>query len=279
MIYIGNHLSASKGFYAMGKMALKLGGDTFAFFTRNPRGGKAKGLDEEDIRKLRELMEEHHFGKLVAHAPYTLNLCSAKEDVRTFARETIADDLRRMEYLPGNYYNFHPGSHVGQGADQGIAMIAEVLNETLRPEQKTTVLLETMAGKGSEVGRTFEELRQILDRVDCADRMGVCLDTCHVWDGGYDIVGGLDGVLRKFDEIIGLDRLLAVHLNDSKNDCGAAKDRHEKLGQGHIGPDALRAVVTHPLLQDRPFILETPNDDAGYAAEIAQVRSWMAEEE
>ena len=279
MIYIGNHLSASKGFYAMGKMALKLGGDTFAFFTRNPRGGKAKGLDEEDIRKLRELMEEHHFGKLVAHAPYTLNLCSAKEDVRTFARETIADDLRRMEYLPGNYYNFHPGSHVGQGADQGIAMIAEVLNETLRPEQKTTVLLETMAGKGSEVGRTFEELRQILDRVDCADKVGVCLDTCHVWDGGYDIVGGLDGVLRKFDEIIGLDRLLAVHLNDSKNDCGAAKDRHEKLGQGHIGPDALRAVVTHPLLQDRPFILETPNDDAGYAAEIAQVRSWMAEEE
>ena len=279
MIYIGNHLSASKGFYAMGKMALKLGGDTFAFFTRNPRGGKAKDLDEEDIRKLRELMEEHHFGKLVAHAPYTLNLCSAKEDVRTFARETIADDLRRMEYLPGNYYNFHPGSHVGQGADQGVAMIAEVLNETLRPEQKTTVLLETMAGKGSEVGRTFEELRQILDRVDCADRMGVCLDTCHVWDGGYDIVGDLDGVLRQFDEIIGLDRLLAVHLNDSKNDRGAAKDRHEKLGQGHIGPDALRAVVTHPLLQDRPFILETPNDDAGYAAEIAQVRSWMAEEE
>ena len=279
MIYIGNHLSASKGFYAMGKMALKLGGDTFAFFTRNPRGGKAKDLDEEDIRKLRELMEEHHFGKLVAHAPYTLNLCSAKEDVRTFARETIADDLRRMEYLPGNYYNFHPGSHVGQGADQGIAMIAEVLNETLRPEQKTTVLLETMAGKGSEVGRTFEELRQILDRVECADRMGVCLDTCHVWDGGYDIVGDLDGVLRQFDEIIGLDRLLAVHLNDSKNDRGAAKDRHEKLGQGHIGPDALRAVVTHPLLQDRPFILETPNDDAGYAAEIARVRSLMAEEE
>lgn len=279
MIYIGNHLSASKGFYAMGKMALKLGGDTFAFFTRNPRGGKAKDLDEEDIRKLQALMEEHHFGKLVAHAPYTLNLCSAKEDVRTFARETIADDLRRMEYLPGNYYNFHPGSHVGQGADQGIAMIAEVLNETLRPEQKTTVLLETMAGKGSEVGRTFEELRQILDRVDCADKVGVCLDTCHVWDGGYDIVGDLDGVLRQFDEIIGLDRLLAVHLNDSKNDCGAAKDRHEKLGQGHIGPDALRAVVTHPLLQDRPFILETPNDDAGYAAEIAQVRSWMAEEE
>ena len=279
MIYIGNHLSASKGFYAMGKMALKLGGDTFAFFTRNPRGGKAKELDEEDIRKLRVLMEEHHFGKLVAHAPYTLNLCAAREDVRAFARETIADDLRRMEYLPGNYYNFHPGSHVGQGAERGIAMIAEVLNETLWSDQKTTVLLETMAGKGSEVGRTFEELRQILDKVDCADKVGVCLDTCHVWDGGYDIVGDLDGVLRQFDEIIGLERLLAVHLNDSKNDCGAAKDRHEKLGQGHIGPDALRALVTHPLLQNRPFILETPNDDAGYAAEIAQVRSWMADGE
>ena len=279
MIYIGNHLSASKGFYAMGKMALKLGGDTFAFFTRNPRGGKAKELDEEDIRKLRVLMEEHHFGKLVAHAPYTLNLCAAREDVRAFARETIADDLRRMEYLPGNYYNFHPGSHVGQGAERGIAMIAEVLNETLRSDQKTTVLLETMAGKGSEVGRTFEELRQILDKVDCADKVGVCLDTCHVWDGGYDIVKDLDGVLRQFDEIIGLERLLAVHLNDSKNDCGAAKDRHEKLGQGHIGPDALRAVVTHPLLQNRPFILETPNDDAGYAAEIARVRSWMADGE
>ena len=276
MIYIGNHLSASKGFYAMGKMALKLGGDTFAFFTRNPRGGKAKELDEEDIGKLQALMEEHHFGKLVAHAPYTLNLCAAREDVRAFARETIADDLRRMEYLPGNYYNFHPGSHVGQGAERGIAMIAEVLNETLWSDQKTTVLLETMAGKGSEVGRTFEELRQILDKVDCADKVGVCLDTCHVWDGGYDIVKDLDGVLRQFDEIIGLERLLAVHLNDSKNDCGAAKDRHEKLGQGHIGPDALRALVTHPLLQNRPFILETPNDDAGYAAEIAQVRSWMA---
>ncbi len=279
MIYIGNHLSASKGFYAMGKMALKLGGDTFAFFTRNPRGGKAKELDEEDIGKLQALMEEHHFGKLVAHAPYTLNLCAAREDVRAFARETIADDLRRMEYLPGNYYNFHPGSHVGQGAERGIAMIAEVLNETLRSDQKTTVLLETMAGKGSEVGRTFEELRQILDKVDCADKVGVCLDTCHVWDGGYDIVKDLDGVLRQFDEIIGLERLLAVHLNDSKNDCGAAKDRHEKLGQGHIGPDALRAVVTHPLLQNRPFILETPNDDAGYAAEIARVRSWMADGE
>ena len=279
MTYLGAHLSSGKGFYKMGQTALAIGANTFAFFCRNPRGSKAKAVDPEDLARLRRLLEEHAFGPLVAHAPYTLNLCSAKEDVRTFARETIADDLRRMEYLPGNYYNFHPGSHVGQGADQGIAMIAEVLNETLRPDQKTTVLLETMAGKGSEVGRTFEELRQILDRVDCADKVGVCLDTCHVWDGGYDIVGGLDGVLRKFDEIIGLDRLLAVHLNDSKNDCGAAKDRHEKLGQGHIGPDALRAVVTHPLLQDRPFILETPNDDAGYAAEIAQVRSWMAEEE
>ena len=272
MIYIGNHLSASKGFYAMGKMALKLGGDTFAFFTRNPRGGKAKDLDEEDIRKLRELMEEHHFGKLVAHAPYTLNLCSAKEDVRTFARETIADDLRRMEYLPGNYYNFHPGSHVGQGADQGIAMIAEVLNETLRPDQKTTVLLETMAGKGSEVGRTFEELRQILDRVDCADKVGVCLDTCHVWDGGYDIVNDLDGVLEEFDRTIGLEKLKAVHLNDSMNEMGSHKDRHAKIGEGHIGLEALVRVISHPALQGIPFILETPNDDEGWTKEIRLLR-------
>ena len=277
MIYIGNHLSASKGFYAMGKMALKLGGDTFAFFTRNPRGGKAKDLDEEDIRKLRELMEEHHFGKLVAHAPYTLNLCSAKEDVRTFARETIADDLRRMEYLPGNYYNFHPGSHVGQGADQGIAMIAEVLNETLRPDQKTTVLLETMAGKGSEVGRTFEELRQILDRVDCADKVGVCLDTCHVFDGGYDIIGDLDGVLQVIDDIIGLDRLKAIHLNDSKNPIGSHKDRHEKIGEGTLGLAGIANIINHPKLCHLPFYLETPNEAAGYAKEISLLKSLREE--
>ena len=279
MLYIGCHLSSSKGFAAMGRQALELGANTFQFFTRNPRGSKAKDLDPADAAALRDLMAQHGFGPIVAHAPYTLNLCGAEEKNRAFARETMADDLQRLEHVPGQFYNFHPGSHVGQGMEAGIALIAEGLNAILRPDQSTTVLLETMAGKGSEVGRTFEELRQILDRVDCADRMGVCLDTCHVWDGGYDIVGDLDGVLRQFDEIIGLDRLLAVHLNDSKNDCGAAKDRHEKLGQGHIGPDALRAVVTHPLLQDRPFIRETPNDDAGYAAEIAQVRSWMAEEE
>ena len=275
MIYIGNHLSSSKGFLAMGKMALKLGGDTFAFFTRNPRGGKAKEIDEADVEAFLALAREHQFGKLVAHAPYTMNLCSPKEDIRAFAKDIFSDDLKRMEYLPGNYYNFHPGSHVGQGAEAGIEVIADVLNECMWPEQQTIVLLETMAGKGSEIGRDFSELRRILDRVQCQDRIGVCLDTCHVWDGGYDIVGDLDHVLRQFDEIIGLERLHAVHLNDSMNPCGAHKDRHEKLGQGCIGPEGLKAVVTHPLLQGKPFILETPNDDAGYAKEIAQVREWM----
>lgn len=279
MLIIGCHLSSSKGFLSMGKTAVDIGANTFQFFTRNPRGGTAKPLDLEDVAAYRDFAKEHDLFPILAHAPYTLNCCAADPGLRDFARRTMADDLERLEHIPGSLYNFHPGSHVKQGAETGIALIAETLNQVLRPDQATTVLLETMAGKGSEVGRTFEELRQILDRVECADRMGVCLDTCHVWDGGYDIVGGLDGVLRQFDEIIGLDRLLAVHLNDSKNDRGAAKDRHEKLGQGHIGPDALRAVVTHPLLQDRPFILETPNDDAGYAAEIARVRSWMAEEE
>ena len=275
MIYIGNHLSSSKGFLAMGKMALKLGGDTFAFFTRNPRGGKAKEIDEADVEAFLALAREHQFGKLVAHAPYTMNLCSPKEDIRAFAKDIFSDDLKCMEYLPGNYYNFHPGSHVGQGAEAGIEVIADVLNECMWPEQQTIVLLETMAGKGSEIGRDFSELRRILDRVQCQDRIGVCLDTCHVWDGGYDIVGDLDHVLRQFDEIIGLERLHAVHLNDSMNPCGAHKDRHEKLGQGCIGPEGLKAVVTHPLLQGKPFILETPNDDAGYAKEIAQVREWM----
>ena len=279
MGYLGCHLSSAGGYAAMCKTAAAIGADTFQFFTRNPRGGKAKALDPADAAVLAGEMAAGRLGPVIAHAPYTINPCSQDPRVREFALNTMADDLSRLELLPGALYNFHPGSHVGQGEEAGIALIAETLNQVLRPEEHTPVLLETMAGKGSEVGRTFEELRQILDRVDCADRMGVCLDTCHVWDGGYDIVGDLDGVLRQFDEIIGLDRLLAVHLNDSKNDCGAAKDRHEKLGQGHIGPDALRAVVTHPLLQDRPFILETPNDDAGYAAEIAQVRSWMAEEE
>lgn len=271
---IGNHLSSSKGYQAMGETALKLGGNTFAFFTRNPRGGKAKEIDPKDVQALLKTGEEHAFGRLVAHAPYTMNLCAAKEDIRTFSKNMLADDLKRMEYTPGNYYNFHPGSHVGQGAETGISLIAEALNESLSKEQSTIVLLETMAGKGSEVGRTFEELREILDRVQFAEKMGVCFDTCHVWDGGYDIVNNLDGVLEEFDRIIGLDRLYAVHFNDSLNECGSHKDRHAKIGEGKIGMEAMRRVALHPLLSGRPFILETPNDDEGYAREIALVRSW-----
>ena len=271
---IGNHLSASKGYAAMGKAALALDANTFDFFTRNPRGGKAKEIDEKDVEKFLNFAKEHEFGKIVAHAPYTMNLCAAKEDVRSFSKEMLFDDLRRMEYTPGNYYNFHPGSHVGQGAEKGIVLIAEALNEALKPEQTTTVLLETMAGKGTEVGRTFEELREILDRVELNDKMGVCLDTCHVWDGGYDIVNDLDGVLNEFDRVIGLDRLKAVHFNDSMNDCGSHKDRHAKIGEGKIGAEAMRRVALHPLLEGRPFILETPNDDEGYRREIQMVREW-----
>lgn len=273
-MYIGNHLSASKGYAAMGKMAVKLGANTFAFFTRNPRGGKAKEIDPADVEKFLQLAEQEQFGKLVAHAPYTMNLCAAKEDIRTFSKNMIADDLKRMEYTPGNFYNFHPGSHVGQGAEAGIELIAEALNEALTPEQTTTVLLETMAGKGSEVGRSFEELRAILDRVALQDKMGVCFDTCHVWDGGYDIVNHLDEVLEEFDRVIGLDRLYAVHFNDSMNECGAHKDRHARIGEGCIGLDAMRRVATHPLLAGKPFILETPNDDEGYRREIELVREW-----
>ena len=271
---IGNHLSASKGYAAMGKAALALDANTFAFFTRNPRGGKAKEIDEKDVEKFLNFAKEHEFGKIVAHAPYTMNLCAAKEDVRSFSKEMLLDDLKRMEYTPYNYYNFHPGSHVGQGAEKGIALIAEALNEALKPEQTTTVLLETMAGKGTEVGRTFEELREILDRMELNDKMGVCLDTCHVWDGGYDIVNDLDGVLNEFDRVIGLDRLKAVHFNDSMNDCGSHKDRHAKIGEGKIGAEAMRRVALHPLLEGRPFILETPNDDEGYRREIQMVREW-----
>lgn len=273
-MYIGNHLSASKGYAAMGKMALELGANTFAFFTRNPRGGKAKEISQADVDKYLAIASEHQFGKLVAHAPYTMNLCAAKEDIRKFSKDMIADDLKRMEYTPGNYYNFHPGSHVGQGAEAGIEMIAEALNEVLDENQSTIVLLETMAGKGTEVGRSFEELRAILDKVELSEKMGVCFDTCHVWDGGYDIVNDLDGVLKEFDRIIGLDRLYAVHFNDSMNPRGAHKDRHAKIGEGCIGAEAMRRVATHPLLSGRPFILETPNDDAGYKQEIALVRSW-----
>ena len=275
MVFIGNHLSSSDGFLAMGKACVKLGGNTFAFFTRNPRGGRAKDPDPADAAALMEFAAEHGFGRLVAHAPYTMNLCSDKADIREFALNMLTDDLKRMEYLPGNYYNFHPGSHVGQGAETGIGYIADALNKAMFPEMKTTVLLETMAGKGSEIGAAFEELRAIIDRVELKEKIGVCLDTCHVWDGGYDIGGDLDGVLKEFDRIIGLDRLKACHLNDSMNGNGAHKDRHEKLGQGCIGEDILRAVVTHPLLQDRPFILETPNDDEGYMREIAAVKSWF----
>ncbi len=271
-MYIGNHLSSSKGYEEMGKQAIKLGASTFAFFTRNPRGGKAKDIDPEDVERYLVLAQEQHFGKLVAHAPYTMNLCSSKEDVRQFGLDMLKDDLKRMEYTPGNYYNFHPGSHVGQGTEQGISQIVDALNQALSPEQTTTVLLETMAGKGSEVGRNFQELRQILDGVELSEKMGVCLDTCHVWDGGYDIVTSLDQVLQEFDEVIGLDRLKAIHLNDSMNPLGAHKDRHEKLGQGCIGEEGILGVIRHPALQGLPFILETPNDDAGYAREIAWVR-------
>ncbi len=277
MYYIGNHLSSSKGYAAMGRAAVKLGGNTFAFFTRNPRGGKAKAIDPADIEKFLKEAEENKLGKLVAHAPYTMNLCAAKEDIRNYSREMLADDMKRMEYTPGNYYNFHPGSHVGQGAEAGIDMITDALNSVLTKEQTTTVLLETMAGKGSEVGRTFEEIRAIIDKVELEEKLGVCLDTCHIWDGGYDIVNDLDGVLEEFDRVIGLDRLKAVHFNDSMNECGAHKDRHEKIGKGKIGLEAMKRIACHPLLAGKPFILETPNDDAGYAEEIALFKSWMEE--
>ena len=250
---IGNHLSSSGGYLAMGNAALALGADTFAFFTRNPRGGSAKVIDPSDAQALCKLLKEYSFGKLVAHAPYTMNLCAAKEDIRSFSMEMLKDDMQRMEYIPGNYYNFHPGSHVGQGSEVAITMIADALNRVLTPEMNTTVLLETMAGKGTEVGRCFEDLRQIIDKVELSEKVGVCFDTCHVWDGGYDIVENLDGVLKEFDRVIGLNRLKAVHLNDSMNPCGSHKDRHQKLGEGTIGADALKAVVKHPLLAGHLF--------------------------
>lgn len=277
MLQIGSHLSASKGYLAMGKQAVKLGATTFAFFTRNPRGGSAKAIQEQDVAAFLTYAQEHQIQKIVAHAPYTLNLCSADPSIREFAKNTLADDLVRMEYTPHQFYNFHPGSHVKQGVEVGIAQIAETLNAVLKPEQTTTVLLETMAGKGSEVGRTFEELRAILDRVDLQEKMGVCLDTCHVWDGGYDIVDHLDAVLEEFDTVIGLERLHAIHINDSKNPMGSHKDRHEKIGEGTIGLDAMVRIINHPQLRQLPFILETPNDDAGYAAEIALLRAHYQE--
>ena len=275
MINIGCHLSSSGGFLAMGKHATELGADTFAFFTRNPRGGSAKEIDPADAAALVDYMKEHGFGKLVAHAPYTMNVCAEKEGIREFSRNMLADDLDRMQYVPGNYYNFHPGSHVGQGADIAIPMIIDAINNALKPEHETTVLLETMAGKGSEVGRTFEEIARIIDGVTLKDKVGVCFDTCHTWDGGYDNVNDIDGVLAEFDRVIGLGKLYAVHLNDSKNDIGTHKDRHEVIGGGFLGEEAIRRIVTHPLLQGTPFILETPNEDPGYKKEIALIREWM----
>ena len=277
MLYIGNHTSSSKGYAAMGRQIVKNGGNTFAFFTRNPRGGNAKAIDPADVAKFQEIAREHEFGKIVAHAPYTLNACAAKENLRDFARNTFSDDLKRMEATPGNYYNFHPGSHVGQGIAAGIQKIAEVLNAVLTEEQTTTVLLETMAGKGSEVGSHFQELRAIMDLVEKRDKLGICLDTCHVWDGGYDIINDLDGVLTEFDRIIGLDHLKAIHLNDSLNPLGSHKDRHARIGEGQIGLDALVRVIRHPALEGKPFILETPNDDEGWTREIALLRERYSE--
>lgn len=272
MLTLGCHLSASKGYLHMGREAAELGGNTFQFFTRNPRGGNAKELDLKDVAAFQAFAQEHGIPVILAHAPYTLNGCSADEKVRDFAARTMADDLRRMEATPGNLYNFHPGSHVGQGVETGISFIAEMLNTVLNPDMTTTVLLETMAGKGSEVGSRFEELREIIDRTEHREKLGVCLDTCHVNDAGYDIVHDLDGVLTQFDKVIGLERLKAVHVNDSKNPLGAHKDRHEKIGEGTLGLDAIVHVMTHPALREKPFYLETPNDLAGYAHEIALLR-------
>lgn len=279
MLKIGCHLSSSKGYEHMGKEILSLGGNTFQFFTRNPRGGAAKAIDEEDVKAFSELAKNNGIDVILAHAPYTLNACSADESTRKFAKETMADDLARMECTPGNLYNFHPGSHVKQGVDVGIDYIAEMLNEVLKPEQTTKVLLETMAGKGSEIGRSFEELRTIIDRVELNSHLGVCLDTCHVYDAGYDIVNNLDGVLEEFDRIIGLDRLCAVHMNDSKNPFESHKDRHEKIGEGSIGFEAMVRIINHPKLRHLPFFLETPNEPEGYAKEIAMLKEAYIETE
>ncbi|MDR0348325.1 MAG: deoxyribonuclease IV [Tannerella sp.] len=278
MFKIGCHLSASKGFFAMGKEAVRIGANTFQFFTRNPRGGSAKAIDEKDVEAFSALAKENGISQIVAHAPYTLNACAADPGIRKFAEETMLDDLRRMEYVPGNYYNFHPGSHVKQGVDTGIELIAALLNKMLRPEQKTIVLLETMAGKGSEVGRTFEELRLIIDKVELNHLIGVCFDTCHVFDAGYDLVNRLDDVMEEFDRVIGLNRLYAVHLNDSKNTQGSHKDRHAKIGEGHIGLDAIARIINHPALKHLPFNLETPNELDGYEAEIKLLKGLYKEE-
>lgn len=273
MLTIGAHLSSSKGYTAMLKQAKEIGANTFQFFTRNPRGGSAKDIDGKDIETFLSLMKTEDLPVILAHAPYTLNCCSAKAETREFALNVFADDLKRMEYTPNQLYNFHPGSHVGQGEDAGIDLIADVLNKVLFPEMTTTVLLETMAGKGSEIGKTFEEIRAVMDKVELNQKLGVCLDTCHVHDAGYDIVNNPDGVLEEFDRIIGLDRLKAIHLNDSKNPIGAHKDRHEKIGEGYIGTDAFERIINHPSLKNLPFYLETPNELDGYAKEIALLKS------
>lgn len=278
MLRIGCHLSSSKGYLAMGKEAVKIKANTFQFFTRNPRGGSAKPLNVADMEAYTAFAREQGIAHILAHAPYTLNACAKDEGLRTFAKNTMADDLYRLSYLPESMYNFHPGSHVKQGPDAGIDYIAEMLNELLKPEQKTVVLLETMSGKGSEVGWTFEELRSILDKVELKDKMGVCLDTCHVYDGGYDIVDHLEEVLKEFDAVIGLDRLKAIHLNDSKNPFSSHKDRHEKIGEGSIGLPAMVRIINHPSLRHLPFFLETPNELSGYAAEIALLKEHYHED-
>ena len=275
MIYIGCHLSVTNGYEAMGRTMTAFGGNTFAWFTRNPRGGKSKDIIPEDAAALNALLKERHFGKLAAHGSYTMNLCASNEVTRANGLDMLQKDLERMAFFPDSYYNFHPGAHTGQGIDKGVELISDALNAALTPITQTTVLLETMAGKGSEVGSRFEELRAIIDRVELNGKLGVCFDTCHVWDAGYDIVSDLDGVLTQFDRIIGLDRLCAVHFNDSKNPCGSHKDRHEKLGEGFLGMQAMKRIALHPALQDKPFILETPNDDAGYIREIHTVLEWM----
>lgn len=273
MLTIGCHLSISKGYLHMGKEALSLGANIFQYFTRNPRGGKARTFDEADMKALEAFMAEHNFGKILGHAPYTLNACAADPSLRQFAKNMMREDLERLEFLPNQLYNFHPGSHVKQGVDQGIEYIVEALNEVMFEGMHTTVLLETMAGKGTEVGRTFEEIARIIDGVKLKDYIGVCMDTCHIYEGDYDIIGDLDGVMESFDKIVGLDRLHAIHLNDSKNPRGAHKDRHEKIGEGHIGLEAITKVINHPALRNLPFYLETPNELDGYAKEIALLRS------
>lgn len=273
MLNIGCHLSASKGYYNMGKEAVSIGANTFQFFTRNPRGGKAKEVDIKDVEKFLNLANENDFCKILAHAPYTINVCSADENIRKFGIDTMKDDLKNLEFVPGNMYNFHPGSHVGQGEEVGIKLIIEALNDVLNENQQTTVLLETMAGKGTEVGKTFEQLKQIIDGVNLKDKLGVCLDTCHIYDAGYDIVNDLDGVLNKFDTVIGLDKLKAIHLNDDKNSFGSHKDRHEKIGEGSIGIEAFEKIINHPKLRNLPFYLETPNELDGYAKEIALLKN------